>query len=219
MNNQNLDKIIKKIQALWAKAQGTDIEAESLAFAKKAKELLQEYNLSEEILGKPQINQNNYLRSFKRWHQVLATATARYFGCSVYFERAKSRGSRLRVVAAVFTGQPAAQKTAFVMFEHFEKAIQRAAIKSGYSHIELDVFVESAATSLALKLHRDATLDAELSQNYNDAKSFEENGANFSFSKFRPTITGRAGSDGLAAGKAISINLQVSKSQNNGAIA
>lgn len=218
MTGTNLDKIIKKIQALWAKALGTDIEAESLAFAKKAKDLLRDYNLSEEILGKPQINTSSYLRSFKKWNQMLATATARYYGCFVYFERAKSQGSRLRTVGAVFTGQLAATKTAFVMFEHFENAILRAAKKSGYTDIEHEVFVESASTSLTLKLQKEANLDAELMQNYNDAREFEANDKPFASFKFNPNLTGRAGRDGVVAGRAISINLQVSNPQNSGII-
>lgn len=206
----DLDKIIKKIQALWAKACGTDIEAESLAFAKKAKDLLREYNLSEDILGKEQIKQETFFKSFKNWQKILASATARYFGCAVYFTTYRNGGAP-RTLEAVFTGAQAASKTAFVMFEYFEKAILQLAKKHGYSGIQALNFIEAASLSLSAKLTRAADLDKEIIQSFKDATAFnEKDPALFTSARKSRFAADRASRDGNIAGRGISINLQVS---------
>lgn len=217
MTTPDLDKIIKKIQALWAKAQGTDIEAEALAFAQKAKDLLREYNLSEDILGKDQMNQDTFHRHFANWQKKLATATARYFGCHVYFATYR-HGKMVRTLEAVFTGARAASKTAFVMFEHFETSIIRLAKKSGYIGIQRDNFIDAASLSLSLKLSHAAGFDAEMVQSSKDAEAFnnDRNGNLYKSQRKTRLNDDRASQDGIIAGRGISINLQVANPQTAG---
>lgn len=118
-------KIIARIRALLAKANGTDNQNEAEAFLAKANQLLEEHQLSHFSLGDPGDPIQAGVASFEAaakspsWHKNLFIAVGMYYGAQVAiatkFER--NRNGVLQEVKVVeLTGKLSSIETAKVMF-------------------------------------------------------------------------------------------------------
>jgi len=92
-----MSKIIKKINNLLAKAEGTDNEHESELFMAKVHELLEAHQLELSDLGTldtedPVIHDKEGVKVSKvySWSKTLMTAISRYYGCRIVWQTHRS---------------------------------------------------------------------------------------------------------------------------------
>ncbi len=113
--------IRRKIDALLARAKGTNSSAEAMAAAAKAQELLARYNIDPATVGADAVSSGPIARkSTPGFVGTLAVASAHIFACAVY---KKPEGPGWRVQ---FVGREGDRITAELMLEFFIKAVRRA---------------------------------------------------------------------------------------------
>jgi hypothetical protein len=113
--------IRRKIDALLARAKGTNSPAEAMAAAAKAQELLARYNIDPATVGADAVSSGPIARkSTPGFASTLAVASAHIFACAVY-RRREGRGWRVQ-----FVGREGDRITAELMLEFFIKAVRRA---------------------------------------------------------------------------------------------
>lgn len=133
-----MDKILRKIEKLNAKAQGASTEAEADAFATKVQELLDKYNLEMRDLEQThvdfEITEEHYLEApdFPMWKQWVAMATAELYFCKLMITSSSSlHDNRLkRKVKLIFVGKEHNAKIAKSMTEYFFNTIYHMAQKA-----------------------------------------------------------------------------------------
>jgi len=118
--------LLEKIKALLAKAASTDNAAEAEAFAAKAAELMDKYQIDIDQLGQAgdAIGEDTGYTTKERkavWQNHVASATARYFGCDTVLS------SRYEGTRTQFIGRESARMTAMEMLPYFLQTINRLA--------------------------------------------------------------------------------------------
>lgn len=118
--------LLEKIKALLAKAASTDNAAEAEAFAAKAAELMDKYQVDIDQLGEAgdAIGEDEGYRTKERkavWQNYVASATARYYGCDTVLS------TRWDGTATKFIGRESARMTAVEMLPYFLQTINRLA--------------------------------------------------------------------------------------------
>lgn len=117
----NMSKIKKRISQLLAMADGTTHPEEAASFAAKARQLMDEHNLS---LGDAVADQNPLGETDaevpygQKEYVLLATAAARYFGCETLFQHRNSKGFRI-------FGRESARVTTELMIPYWIKECRR----------------------------------------------------------------------------------------------
>lgn len=150
--------LLRKIQALLAKAGSTDSDHEAEAFASKARQLMEEHQVEQHELGQdtdPLGEDLAPLRYDARCYVSVAAAAAQYFGCSAAFTNRVIDG-RLRRCYRLF-GREAARTTAGVMIEFWTSECMR---RGRRLHRESGMFssesraVTEVLIAFAARLHR-----------------------------------------------------------------
>lgn len=118
--------LLEKIKALLSKAASTDNAAEAEAFANKASELMEKYQIDVDQLGDAgdEIGEDTGYQTKERkavWQNYVASATARYYGCSTVLSSGYT-GTRTQ-----FIGRESARITALEMLPYFIQTINRLA--------------------------------------------------------------------------------------------
>lgn len=131
-----MEKMISKIKALLAKAQGTDNEAEAEIFFAKAYELMEKHQLGTDDLDKddPMGHGIGYTRKgavAPDWDYRLMFAVARYYGCKgITRKTADARGywsgNEMDLI-----GRESARVTAMAMHEYLVTAVRRLGKTNG----------------------------------------------------------------------------------------
>lgn len=118
--------LLEKIKALLAKAASTDNAAEAEAFAAKAAELMDKYQIDIDQLGEAgdAIGEDTGYTTKERkpvWQNYVASATARYYGCDTVLS------TRWDGTKTQFIGRESARMTAMEMLPYFIQTINRLA--------------------------------------------------------------------------------------------
>lgn len=125
------DDIIRKIKALIAKGKSTTSEAEALAFLGKAKELMDQHNLTERDVSDDKVGElPKNKRIADEWRRWLASSTARMFNCAIvigWFERADRYGIKVNDKCWNFIGRKSDMITADLMTDYFIDTVVRLA--------------------------------------------------------------------------------------------
>lgn len=113
--------ILEKIKALLAKAASTTNMAEAAAFAEKAHELMEKYQIDIDAIRSsddPVGRDDCYTTRSKSltWQMSVASATARYYGCSPI--RHHDNGGRIEIF-----GRESARITAMEMLPYFIRTV------------------------------------------------------------------------------------------------
>lgn len=131
MTTNTKEDVIRKIRALLAKAESTFSEAEALACAAKAKQLMAKHEVSEEDVSDERIGSvHNHKRISDTWRQWLAVSTARWFNCAVIreeFERTNRSGDKVSEIGLVYIGRKSDALVAQLMTDHFVATVSRLA--------------------------------------------------------------------------------------------
>jgi hypothetical protein len=119
--------ILEKIKALLAKAASTTNMAEAAAFAEKAHELMEKYQIdidairaSDDPVGRDQAYTTKAKQ--KTWQMSLTMATARYYGCRSVYTTCSIMGSNVEIF-----GRESARITAMEMMPYFVQTVNRMA--------------------------------------------------------------------------------------------
>lgn len=119
--------ILEKIKALLAKAASTTNMAEAAAFAEKAHELMEKYQVdvdairaSDDPVGKDEAYTTK--AKAKTWQMSLTMATARYYGCRSVYNTNPYRGSYVEIF-----GRESARITAMEMLPYFVQTVNKMA--------------------------------------------------------------------------------------------
>ncbi len=156
-----MDKILRKIEKLNAKAQGASTEAEASAFAAKVQELLDKHNLEMRDLEKAnvdfEITEEHYLQShdFPMWKQWVAIATAELYFCKLMTTTSSSlQHNRLkRKVKLIFVGKEHNAKIAKSMTEYFFNSIDSMAQRAYPGEKHRRHFAHGCGVRLTKRIH------------------------------------------------------------------
>lgn len=113
--------IITKIKALLAKAASTTNANEAAAFAAKANELMEKYQIDVDAIRNgddPVGRDRSYEGKSGGWRQSLAGATGRYYGCRAVRTTLPDGTHTLEIF-----GRESARVTAMLMFPYFQKTV------------------------------------------------------------------------------------------------
>lgn len=118
--------LLEKIKALLAKAASTDNASEAEAFAAKAAELMDKYQIDTDQLGDAgdAIGEDTGYQTKEPkpvWQNYVASATARYYGCSTVLSQ-RAAGTKTQ-----FIGRESARITALEMLPYFLQTVNRLA--------------------------------------------------------------------------------------------
>lgn len=146
-----MEKMISKIKALLAKAQGTDNEAEAAAFFAKAYELMETHQLDASDLDRDDPLGHERLFESKTgsagdWDFRLMFAVARYYGCKAnrtYY--GYHRGYHMTLV-----GRVSARVTAVEMHKYLVTVVRRLGRERA---AEMGLKPDAAARRIGVALH------------------------------------------------------------------
>jgi hypothetical protein len=117
------DSILTKIKALLTKAASTNNQHEAAAFAAKANELMEKYQIdvdsirnTDDPVGRDKIYQT--VNAAAGWRRQLAGATARYYGCRVVHTVDPHKRNGFGTEVEMF-GRESARVTALAMLPYF----------------------------------------------------------------------------------------------------
>lgn len=116
-----INSILTKIKALLAKAASTTNQNEAQAFAEKANELMEKYQVDVDAIrasDDPVGKDHSYEGKSAGWRQSLSCATARYYGCRSVITKDYTGVSRVEIF-----GRESARITALAMFPYFQKTV------------------------------------------------------------------------------------------------
>lgn len=125
----NEEKILELYRKLMAKANGTENEAEALAFMEKAQELLAKHNLSEadaHVEEEPEfVNRQHMTVDTNKWRLAMFNAVAKLYFCKMIRNHVDWKG-KYRPVPE-FIGRPHNVEIALSMALYLEKTVLRLA--------------------------------------------------------------------------------------------
>lgn len=212
-----MEDIIRKIKALIAKAASTNSEAEAMACAAKAQELMAKYNLTEAQVSSEAIGElPKNKRISDQWRRWIAVCTARLFNCVLvisYFEREFKNGGRGYDKCWSFVGRQGDCVTADLMTDYFIGAVVRLAnehskeVQGGQQ--EWRMFAKACALRLSQRIYEMAEKSADHQVLAIVEKHMEEN-MNITNGRRSKAITlsGSSARAGFDQANAVGLNLQ-----------
>ena len=212
-----MEDIIRKIKALIAKAQSTNSEAEAMACAAKAQELMAKHNLTETQVSDDAIGElPKNKRIADEWRRWLAASTARLFNCSLiitHFEREWKNGGRGYDKCWSFVGRQGDRVTADLMTDYFIGAVVRLAnehrkeVKGGQQ--EWRMFAKACALRLSKRIYEMAEKSADRRVLAIVEKHIEEDMSLTNGRKSKAiTLSGSSARAGYNQANSIGLNLQ-----------
>lgn len=212
-----MEDIIRKIKALLAKANSTDSEAEAMAFAIKAKELMDKHNVSNADIDD---NRIGYKPQHKRipdpWRGWIASSTARLFNCVLvtgWHRKELRNGRSTSEKGFIFYGREGERLTAEIMTDYFIGAVIRlgTAYKKANSPTDRDfrMYQKACALSLAQRIYDMSEKQADhqqlalVNEHIDQAADIVDGKA----SKV-PALSGDAARAGFEDAQGIGLNLQ-----------